>query len=120
MPVTSQLLLAPWLLLIFSLPTTRASQRVEVWRKLQRYGTLPLRSWGHVLPNTPANQEKLEWLARAIRSYKGQASVVQVHTFDDLPDARLRHLFIEACSERYNRLLRELSKVVGMPHSRRS
>jgi len=26
---------SPWLLLAFSLPSKRASQRVEVWRKLQ-------------------------------------------------------------------------------------
>jgi len=31
-----------WLLLTFTLPTKRASQRVEIWRKLQRYGTVPL------------------------------------------------------------------------------
>ena len=33
---------AAWLLLTFTLPTKRASQRVEIWRKLQRYGTVPL------------------------------------------------------------------------------
>src|ERR1700752_3293248 len=99
MGVTSRPVVPPWLLLIFSLPSNQASQRVEVWRKLRRYGTLPLRSSGHVLPNSAANQEKLEWLAAAIRSYKGQASVVQVQAFDDLPDARLRQLFLEASSK---------------------
>jgi len=108
------------LLLIFSLPAKRASQRVEVWRKLQRYGTLPLRSSGYVLPNSAANQEKLEWLAETIRSYKGEASVVQVQAFDDLPDARLRQLFLEASSRHYERLLRELKKVMSLPHAQRS
>ncbi len=110
---------SPWLLLVFSLPANRASQRVEVWRTLQRYGTLPLRSSGHVLPNSPANQEKLEWLAATIRSYKGQASLVQVHAFDDLPDASLRQLFLEASSHHYERLLRELKKLINLPHSQR-
>jgi hypothetical protein len=119
MGVTPHLNPSPWLLLVFSLPAKRASQRVEVWRKLQRYGTLPLRSSGHVLPNSPANQEKLEWLAGTIRVYKGQASVVQVRAFDDLPDARLRQLFVEATSRHYDRLLRELKKLVSLPHSQR-
>ena len=110
---------SPWLLLVFSLPANRASQRVEVWRKLQRYGTLPLRSSGHVLPNSAANQEKLEWLAGTIRSYKGQASVVQVEAFDDLPDGHLRQLFLEASSRHYDRLLRESKKLVSLPHSQR-
>src|SRR5438309_6051925 len=86
----------PWLLLVFSLPSGRASERVEVWRKLQRYGALALRSSGYVLPNQPANQEKLEWLATAIRNYKGQASVARVQAFDDLPDKQLRQLFHQA------------------------
>src|SRR6266496_6274323 len=102
-----------WLLLVFSLPAKRASQRVEIWRKLQRNGSLPLRSSGHILPNAPANQEKLEWLAGLIRSYKGEASVVQVQAFDDLPDARLRQLFIEARSKDYQQFLRELNKALN-------
>src|ERR1700747_21078 len=88
----------PWLLLVFSLPTKSASQRVEIWRKLQRYGMLALRSSGHVLPNTAANQERMEWLATPMRAYKGQASVVQVKGFDDLPAEKLRTLFQEARS----------------------
>jgi hypothetical protein len=119
MGVTSHSVRSPWLLLVFSLPAKRASQRVEVWRKLQRYGTLPLRSAGHVLPNSAANQEKLEWLAATIRGYKGQASLVQVQAFDDLPDARLRQLFLDASSQAYDRLLRELKKVVSLPHAQR-
>lgn len=120
MAITSVIAPPPWLLLIFSLPANRASQRVEIWRKLQRNGTLPLRSSGHVLPNTTANQEKLEWLARSIRSYKGEASVVQVQAFDDLPDARLRQLFVEARTQDYQRMLRELNKLLGHSGARRA
>src|SRR5260370_30026450 len=119
MGVTSSSSRCRWLLLVFSLPAKRASQRVEMWRKLQRYGTLPLRSSGHVLPNSTANQEKLEWLAATIRSYKGQASVVQVQAFHDLPHERLRQLFLEASSRAYERLLRELNKLVSLPQSHR-
>jgi len=105
--------------MVFSLPAKRASQRVEVWRKLQRYGTLALRSSGYVLPNSAANREKLEWLAETIRSYKGQASVVQVQAFDDLPETRLRQLFLETSSRQYERLLREVRKLSSLPHSER-
>lgn len=109
----------PWLLLVFSLPTRSASQRVQIWRKLQRYGMLALRSSGHVLPNTPANQERMEWLATAIRTYKGQASVVQVQGFDDLPSAHLKQLFVEARSRDYQKLLHEAKKVLALAPARR-
>lgn len=108
---------APWLLLVFSLPARRASQRVEIWRKVQRYGMLALRSSGHILPNTPANQEQMEWLATAIRTYKGQASVVQVQSFDDLPEERLKQLFMEARSRDYQKLLHETKKLLALSAS---
>jgi hypothetical protein len=107
-----------WLLLVFSLPAKKASQRVEVWRKLQRYGMLALRSAGYVLPYSAMNQERMEWLAAAIRAYKGQASVAQVHSFDDLPDHRLKQLFQEARSRDYQKLLQEAKKVVAASPSR--
>jgi hypothetical protein len=109
----------PWLLLVFSLPAKRASQRVEIWRKLQRYGMLALRSSGYVLPNTPVNQERMEWLAAAIRTYKGQASVVQVQSFDDLPAEQLKRLFAEARSRDYQKLLHEAKKIMALAPSRR-
>jgi len=119
MTISDTRLSAPWLLLVFSLPASRASARVEVWRKLQRCGALALRSSGYVLPHTPANQEKLEWLAASIRNYKGEASVAQVHSFDDLPEKRLRQLFLEARSQDYESLLRELRKLLAFTPARR-
>jgi len=109
----------PWLLLVFSLPARSASQRVQIWRKLQRYGMLALRSSGYVLPNTPVNQERMEWLATAIRTYKGQASVVQVQGFDDLPADRLERLFVEARSRDYQKLLHEAKKLLALSPARR-
>lgn len=101
---------APWLLLMFSLPANQASRRVEVWRKLKQYGVLNLPSSGYLLPNTAANHEHFEWLATAIRKYKGQASVVKVNEIDDQPSAQLRQMFVEARLRDYEQLLRELRK----------
>src|ERR1700733_2097799 len=107
----------PWLMLVFSLPARSASQRVQIWRKLQRYGMLSLRSSGYVLPNSAVNQERMEWLATAIRAYKGQASVVQVQSFDDLPSKHLQQLFVEARSRDYQKLLHEAKKVFALSPS---
>jgi hypothetical protein len=80
---------------------------------------LALRSSGYVLPNTAANQERMEWLATAIRTYKGQASVVQVQGFDDLPSEHLKQLFIEARSRDYQKLLHEAKRVLARSPSQR-
>ena len=109
----------PWLLLVFTLPARSASQRVEIWRKLQRYGTLALHGSGYVLPNTPANQERMEWLATAIRTYKGQASVVQVRSFDNLSADQLKGRFVEARSRDYQKLLHEAKKLFALSPAQR-
>src|SRR5438876_7067949 len=97
-----------WLLLAFTLPTKRASQRVEIWRKLQRYGTVPLGNSGYLLPNNPSNEERFQWLATAIRKYGGDASVVHVDCIDNLSKPQLIGRFAEARAREYQELIREL------------
>jgi hypothetical protein len=109
-----------WLLLVFTLPTRLASQRVEIWRKLRKYGTLALPSAGYLLPTSPANLERMEWLATTIRGYKGQASVVQVQSFDDLPAPRLQQLFLDARTRDYRKLQNELNTLRALPATKRS
>jgi hypothetical protein len=109
----------PWLLLTFTLPAKRASQRVEVWRKLQRYGAVPLGNSGYLLPNNPTNQERFEWLATTIRKYAGEASVVKVQSIDNLPTPQLIGRFAEARAREYQELIRELEKLVSIPPQKR-
>src|SRR5258708_23112802 len=99
---------AGWLLLTFTLPTKRASQRVEIWRKLQRYGTVPLGNSGYLLPNNLSNEERFQWLAAAIRKYGGDASVVHVESIHNLSKAQLIGPFSEARPPDYQELIREL------------
>src|SRR5215471_14666159 len=112
MSVTHGNIGAGWILLMFNLPAKQASQRVEVWRKLKRYGALSLPSGGHILPNTPQTLEHLEWLAAVIRKSGGQASVLQVHSVDDSPDEELRRRFIDVRSKDYEHLQSEIRDVL--------
>ena len=109
MPVAQNTVIAasPWLLLVFSLPRKGASLRVSVWRKLQRYGSLPLGNSGYLLPNDGANREKFEWLATTIRSARGDASVVEVQSIDNCATPQLKKRFSEARAEAYRELLSE-------------
>src|SRR5215468_3892573 len=97
-----------WLLVTFTLPTKRASKRVEVWRKLQRYGTTPLGNSGYLLPKNASNEERFEWLAIAIRKYGGDASVVHVESIDNLTTPQLIARFSEARAREYQELIRQL------------
>jgi len=109
-----------WLLLTFTLPTKRASQRVEIWRKLQRYGTVPLGNSGYLLPSNPANEERFQWLATAIRKYGGEASIVHVRSIDNISTPQLIGRFAEARARDYQELIRELEKFSSLPVQKRA
>jgi hypothetical protein len=111
---------AAWLLLTFTLPTKRASQRVEVWRKLQRYGTVPLGNSGYLLPGSPVNEERFQWLATAIRKYGGDASIVNVRSIDNISTPQLIGRFAEARAGEYQELIRELQKFSSLPKQKRA
>lgn len=112
MVVTEANIDACWIVLMFNLPAKQASQRVEVWRKLKRYGATPLDSGGYLLPNTPQTLEHFEWLAVAIRKFNGQASVLRVQAVDGCPDNELRRNFVDARSKDYEQLQSDLKKVL--------
>ncbi len=118
--VISQKVSVAWLLLTFTLPTKRASQRVEVWRKLQRYGTVALGNSGYLLPRNPANEERFQWLATAIRKYGGDASIVHVRSIDNISTPQLIGRFAEARAREYQDLIRELQTFSSMPIQKRA
>jgi hypothetical protein len=121
MAITTDLQQAsPWLLLIFSLPASRASQRVGVWRQLQRHGAIGLRNSGYLLPNHPANRERFEWIANWIRHGRGEASVIEVHSIDNLSTEQLVGRFAEARARDYQALIRDLRKLLSTPSPRNS
>ena len=104
-----------WLLLTFTLPTKQASQRVEIWRKLQRYGSVPLGNSGYLLPSNPVNEERFQWLATAIRKYKGDASIVHVQSIDNISKPQLVARFAEARAREYQELIRQLQEFSSLP-----
>src|SRR5271168_3120166 len=102
---------ARWLLLVFTLPTSKASERVQIWRKLQRCGAIAFRNAGSLLPNTAENQERFEWLARSVRASHGEASILQIQDIDDLPARALQDQFRNARAEDYTALIEDLQKL---------
>src|SRR5258705_7210788 len=109
-----------WLLLTFTLPTKRASQRVEVWRKLQRYGTVPLGNSGYLLPSNSVNEERFQWLATAIRKYGGCASYVQFERIDNIWNPQLIERFAAARAREYGELIRQLDEFSALPLEKRA
>ncbi|HSY69715.1 MAG TPA: chromate resistance protein ChrB domain-containing protein [Edaphobacter sp.] len=97
--------------MVFTLPSSKASERVQIWRKLQRFGSMPFRNAGYMLPNTPENLERFEWLATAIRGHQGGASVLKIQSVDDPSETGLQDQFRQLREADYTALIKELQKL---------
>ena len=82
-----------WLLLLFSLPTNRNTERVAVWRRLKKMGAVQIKTSTYLLPDEPAQYEQFQWLAKQIRDYGGDSTLVRAHEIEGLTKERVIAIF---------------------------
>lgn len=90
-----------WLLLLYSLPAHRNTQRVAVWRRFKKIGALQLTTSTYLLPDQPAHYEQFQWLTKLIRDSGGEATLVRVREIEGMPNEKLVALFNEARDREY-------------------
>jgi len=69
-----------WLLLVASLPTSGATQRMRLWRAIKALGCASLRDGAYLLPDLKGHAASLAELAEQTNAEGGQAWVVSVAT----------------------------------------
>jgi hypothetical protein len=97
-----------WLLLLFSLPTNRNTERVAVWRRLKKLGAVQITTSTYLLPDQPAQYEQFQWLAQQIRDYDGDATLVRVQEIEGLTREKVVAIFNDARSRDYAELRKSL------------
>src|SRR5256885_16070648 len=55
--------ISTWLLLLYALPARRTSARVNLWRKLKKFGAVQLKTSTYIFADHPAQFERFQWLA---------------------------------------------------------
>lgn len=89
------------MLLLYSLPAHRNTQRVSVWRRFKKIGALPLTTSTYLLPDQPGHYEHFQWLTKLIRDSGGEATLVRVREIEGMPNEKLVDLFNEARDREY-------------------
>src|SRR5215471_5634539 len=92
---------ARWLLLLYALPTRRNTERVNLWRKLKKFGAVALQTSGYILPDEPAQFERFQWLSKEIRDVGGEATLIRVAEIDGMSNAAVVAMFNEARAAEY-------------------
>jgi hypothetical protein len=80
---------------------------------------LPLGNSGYFLPNTDGNRERFEWLATAVRTEGGEASVLEVQCIDNCSFAQMKQRFSDARAGDYRELLNDLRNPASAKRSPR-
>ncbi len=102
-----------WLLLLFTLPKNRNTERVAVWRRLKKMGAVQLKTSTYLLPDEPAQYEQFQWLAQQIRDYGGDSTLVRAQEIEGLTSEKAIAMFNEARARDYVELRRSLQSFIG-------
>jgi hypothetical protein len=88
-----------------------------VWRKLRALGAVPLRKSVYLLPPTPDNFERFQWLSQEVQKDGGEATFLSVENVENMKRAEVVRLFQQvrdqdyrALVERYRKLARGLDR----------
>jgi len=101
-----------WILILYTLPTRQNAGRVQLWRKLKKFGALPLKTSAYVLPDEPVHHERFQWLAEQIRTGGGEATLIKVSEIEGLPHEKVVQLFNDARAKDYAELITPLAEFV--------
>ncbi len=96
---------AKWILLLYEMPSSRSSHRVNLWRRLKKFGALSLKTSAYLLPDSPAHFERFQWLAQQIRDGGGEATLIRVSEIENLSADAVISLFREARTADYEELI---------------
>src|SRR5213595_4189532 len=102
-----------WLLLLFSLPTNRSTERVAVWRRLKKMGAVQIKTSTYLLPDEPAQYEQFQWLAQQIRDYGGDSTLVRAQEIEGLTKEKVIAMFNDARAKDYGELRKSLQGFIG-------
>jgi hypothetical protein len=102
-----------WLLLLFSLPTNRNTERVATWRRLKKMGAVQIKTSTYLLPDAPTQYEQFQWLAKQIRDYGGDSTLVRAQEIEGLNKEKVIAMFNDVRAKDYGQLRRALQSFIA-------
>jgi hypothetical protein len=105
-----------WLVALAQLPTGDPTARMRALRVLESLGAAMIREGAYLLPDTPANRDSFDALARDITRACGSAHVLHVHSSSPEQHEAFKRLFDR--SARYEELVKTVESLrVGFGYS---
>ena len=82
-----------------------------MWRKLRALGAVPLRKSVYLLPPTPDNFERFQWLSQEVQKDGGEATFLSVENVENMKRAEVVRLFQQVRDQDYRTLVERYRKL---------
>lgn len=102
-----------WILLIHQLPPKPTNLRVRIWRKLQKLGSITIKSSVYVLPANEKTNEDFQWLKQEIESAGGEAAIFRADSVEGTTDEEIIASFRKARDEEFAEIAAGLDGLAG-------
>lgn len=92
-----------WLLMFYSLPTKPERNRLRIYRRLQKEGTLSLNGV-HLLPYNEDRYEFFQWLYQEIKTLDGEMNFVTIEKIEMMDNSEVISLFQKQSEASYTEI----------------
>lgn len=90
--------------MFYSMPSKPERNRLRIYRRLQKEGTLSLKDGVHLLPYSDDRYELFQWLSQEVKSLDGEMHFVIVEKIERLENSEIITLFKNQANESYTRI----------------
>ncbi|HEX5711470.1 MAG TPA: chromate resistance protein ChrB domain-containing protein [Sulfuricurvum sp.] len=90
-----------WILMFYSMPSKPERNRLRIYRRLQKEGTLSLKDGVHLLPYSDDRYELFQWLAQEIKTLDGEMHFVTIEKIEGLENSDIVALFKKQAENSY-------------------
>lgn len=84
------------------MPSKPERNRLRIWRRLQKEGTLSLKDGVHILPYSDDQYEFFQWLAQEIKTLGGEMQFVTIEKIEMMDNTDIIALFQKQAEASYN------------------
>jgi hypothetical protein len=93
-----------WLLMFYSMPSKPERNRLRIYRRLQKEGTLSLKDGVHLLPYSDDRYELFQWLSQEVKTLDGEMNFVTIEKIQGLENSEIVRAFNNQAQESYTQI----------------
>lgn len=102
-----------WIIMFYSMPSKPEKNRIRIWRRLQKEGTLSF-SGAYLLPYSDEHFEFFQWLCEEIKMLDGEMSFAKINNIETASEDQLIERFNAQATTSYGEITQKIKTLQAM------